>query len=302
VRDDVLTGAGIDPEGPMARSLKFAGLRGMIASYIMMVILITQKTDALPAIVVFAVLITAFQWAVHQGGLKKAEEVEIADFVHHDGSELPDQQKGAELHIRYPSGMERSYDEARQRGIVHVVNDLMHEGKLVKFNVESKRIRRLICYVYGINPDQWEMEADEHGRIPEPTLELEEIWQHAASQHQGVFTTIEYYSHVGIFSFIEKFHVNWVSENRSSETVQRAMIRALFIEDDPDEVWAQYERFSHEIYPEEIWQFSRERYMWAKDQWPNLSDRVTTIWTLQDLGLLKEKNTDKVLEAIGATM
>ncbi|MCA9978422.1 MAG: hypothetical protein KC413_21830, partial [Anaerolineales bacterium] len=34
------------------------------------------------------------------------------------------------------------------------------------------------------------------------------------------------------------------------------------------------------------WQFSRRRYLWAKDQWPNLSDRITTIWTLQDLGLV----------------
>ena len=41
--------------------------------------------------------------------------------------------------------------------------------------------------------------------------------------------------------------------------------------------------------PEEIWQFSRMRYIWAKDQWPNLSGRVTTIWTLQDFGLLSSE-------------
>jgi hypothetical protein len=41
--------------------------------------------------------------------------------------------------------------------------------------------------------------------------------------------------------------------------------------------------------PEAIWQFSRQRYLWAKDQWPNLSGRITTIWTLQDFGLIPQE-------------
>ena len=48
----------------------------------------------------------------------------------------------------------------------------------------------------------------------------------------------------------------------------------------------EYCKFEPKHQPEEIWQFSRRRYQWAKDQWPNLSDRITTVWTLQDFGLI----------------
>ena len=53
-----------------------------------------------------------------------------------------------------------------------------------------------------------------------------------------------------------------------------------------DAIWEEYRHFEPEYQPEPIWQFSRRRYVWAKDQWPNLSDRITTIWTLQDFGLI----------------
>ena len=43
VRDDALQERGIEPGSSEAKSLKFAGLRGMIASYFMMVVLICAK-------------------------------------------------------------------------------------------------------------------------------------------------------------------------------------------------------------------------------------------------------------------
>lgn len=39
--------------------------------------------------------------------------------------------------------------------------------------------------------------------------------------------------------------------------------------------------------PEEIWQICRERYSLAKDQWSNLNGWLTTVWTLQELGLIQ---------------
>jgi hypothetical protein len=55
-----------------------------------------------------------------------------------------------------------------------------------------------------------------------------------------------------------------------------------------EEMWAEYKEFTAQVLPEPVWQFSRERYRWAKDQWPNLSDRLTTVWTLQELNLLPD--------------
>ena len=68
--------------------------------------------------------------------------------------------------------------------------------------------------------------------------------------------------------------------------VQKAMLDILFPLTDHDEIWEEYRHFEPKFQPEPIWQFSRRRYVWAKDQWPNLSDRITTIWTLQDFGLI----------------
>jgi hypothetical protein len=61
----------------------------------------------------------------------------------------------------------------------------------------------------------------------------------------------------------------------------------------------EYDDFHWREQPEEVWQFSRQRYVWAKNQWVNLSDRVTTIWTLQDVGLLPaEINADDIINKI----
>ncbi|NDJ33794.1 MAG: APC family permease [Chloroflexi bacterium] len=299
VRDDVLVGAGIEIGSKEAKSLRFAGFRGMVASAIMMAILVTQKTEALPAILVATIALTAFQLIIYYGGTQR-KSVETSDFVFVAGGELPKELQGATKHVTYPSGIERAYDEARQRGIVEVVNEMIHEGAFVKFNVEPARIRRLICYTHGINPEQWKVGLNgEHETLPEPTLELQEIFQAAHAQREGILATIEHYSHVGIFAFIDKFHRNWVNERRSPQDVQRAMIRLLFTNNTFAKVWGEWEAYQHEILPEEIWQFSRERYHWAKDQWPNLSDRVTTVWTLQDLNLLEEMDTEKILIALG---
>ncbi len=70
VRNDSLRARGIEPGSSEAKSLRFAGLRGMIASYFMMIVLITQKTDALPAIIVAGAIITLFQIFYSNGGLK----------------------------------------------------------------------------------------------------------------------------------------------------------------------------------------------------------------------------------------
>ncbi|MCB0140763.1 MAG: hypothetical protein KDE50_12725, partial [Caldilineaceae bacterium] len=61
-------------------------------------------------------------------------------------------------------------------------------------------------------------------------------------------------------------------------------------------IWKEYCAFEPRRLPEPVWQFSRQRYLWAKDQWPNLSSRVTTIWTLQDFGLIpKEVDIETVI-------
>jgi hypothetical protein len=88
--------------------------------------------------------------------------------------------------------------------------------------------------------------------------------------------------------FIHNYHLNWVAteHGRDEVAVKRAMLDILFPLTDNDEIWAEYSAFEPEHLPEPIWQFSRRRYLWAKDQWPNLSDRITTIWTLQDFGLI----------------
>ena len=72
----------------------------------------------------------------------------------------------------------------------------------------------------------------------------------------------------------------------AQDTVVRAMLNILFPMTDSKEIWEEYSAFKPTSQPEPIWQFSRRRYVWAKDQWPNLSDRITTIWTLQDFGML----------------
>lgn len=292
VREEVLKSQGIEPGSSEAKSLKFAGLRGMIASYLMMAILITQKTDALLAIVIAGALITSFQFFVANGGLS-------AKVFKFDPKQPPSLTGKRPV---YACGQQRAHDEARQRGIVVAVNELIASGAMNKFNVDPNRIRRLVTFTYGISPEFWPNEDDQNGHheiLPEPSVPLEETFEAAISTRQDVMETIEYYSHYGIFTFINKYSHNWVSQIRDESVVEKAMIRALFPLTDDEEIWAEFVDYDWKVIPEPIWQFCRQRYHWAKDQWPNLSDRITTIWTLQDVGLIdKEEDANAILEKI----
>jgi hypothetical protein len=277
VRDDVLVSRGIGVGSGEAKSLKFAGLRGMIASYFMMIVLITQKTEALPAIIIAGALITVFQIFYSNGGFKR-KDVSLL---------VPEYEPGAgEPH--YDMGLERAHDEARQRGIVDAVFDLIDAGAFAKFNVGPERIKELVCYLYNLDPDLFKEHAVLHERIEEPSIELEETYLEAYGQREKILRRVEDYSHFGIFMFINNYHINWVDleHGRDAAIVQKAMLDILFPLTDHDEIWEEYRHFEPQFQPEPIWQFSRRRYVWAKDQWPNLSDRITTIWTLQDFGLI----------------
>lgn len=279
VRNDALLERGIDPSSAEAKSLRFAGLRGMIASYIMMLILITQKTDALLAIVLAGAAITLFQIYIANGNLKrKAKEITPPAFP-------PGTRKAT-----YEMGVQRAHDEARQRGVVAAVEELIESGALAKFNVDSERIRRLVCYLYNIDADLFS-HHEEHERIEEPNLALEETYQAAYQQRAQIARRIEDYSHFGIFMFIHNYHLNWVSPDhgRDATVVKQAMLDILFPQTPHDIIWAEYKAFEPQRLPEPLWQFSRQRYLWAKDQWPNLSGRITTIWTLQDFGLIPQE-------------
>ena len=283
VRDEILTKRGIDPQSDEAKGLRFAGLRGMVASYIMAIVLVTQKTDALFPIAIGATLITLFQLFVHRGGLNQVVPVDEEEI---EASRRPGRPR------LYRSGQERALDEARQHGIAEVVEHLIEVGALVKFNVEPVRIRQLISHTYDILPQTWEEteEAHHHGeRYEEPSEALEKAYWDAYNLHDEVLVCIEHYSHYGIFTFIDKYSHNWVGPGRDEQAVQREMIRALFPRTSLTEVWEEFQdSFTWEKQPEAIWQFSRQRYIWAKDQWPNISGRITTVWTLQDLGLVNE--------------
>jgi hypothetical protein len=102
--------------------------------------------------------------------------------------------------------------------------------------------------------------------------------------------------------FIRNYHLNWVAaeHGRDAEAVQQAMLDILFPMTPHEVIWKEYCAFKPEHYPEPVWQFSRQRYLWAKDQWPNLSDRITTVWTLQDFGLLpKEVDIRTIISVAG---
>jgi len=281
VRDDALRERNIDPGSAEAKSLRFAGLRGMIASYLMMIVLVTQKTDALFTIAIAGAAITAFQIYIANGNLKRrAEEVTLPDFP-------PGTRK------EYEMGIQRAHDQARQRGIVDAVEELIESGALAKFNVDSDRVRRLVCYLYNIDSDLFAHNGhhEEHERIEEPNLPLEETYREAYNQRAKIARRIEDYSHFGIFMFIHNYHLNWVSpeHGRDVKVVQQAMLDILFPQTAHDEIWNEFQAFEPQHLPEPLWQFSRQRYLWAKDQWPNLSGRITTIWTLQDFGLIPQE-------------
>jgi len=282
VRDDVLIERGIDPQSGEAKSLRFAGLRGMIASYIMGIVLVTQKTDALGVIIVVGVAMTLFQIYMARGGVKSDEKKQ--ERIRYEMGEVPKS---------YDCGIQRSFDEARQRGVADLVNDMIADGTFNKFNVEPSRICRLVGYIKNIRPEYFHIGEDNghHERIQEPSLELEAAYQNAYSRRDELLAEIESYSHFGIFMYIDKYHQNWVAHDKGRDpaTVQQAMLDLLFPLTEHDVIWKEYQEYNWHKVPESIWQFSRERYQWAKSQWPNLADRITTIWTLQDFGLIPDE-------------
>ncbi len=290
VRDEVLGERGIAPDSEEAKSLRFAGLRGIIASYGMGIILVTQKTSALGPIVVVATLITLLQVIVNRGGLAvKKDHLEPFDYR---------AAVAANARPHYVSGYQRAIDEARQRGVADLLNHLITTGDLAKFNVEPTRIQRLIAHQHMIKPEYWHTNGDHYEHVPEPSTELEQTYQAAYNARKELLADIEYYSHYGIFTFVQKYHANWVNEHRSQEKVEKAMLKLLFPMTPFDDVWEQYQHYEWIKIPEEVWQFCRKRYQWAKDQWPNLSDPITTIWTLQDLGMLENVHVEQLADEI----
>ncbi len=282
-RDDALQDRGIEPGSPEARSLRFAGLRGMIASYIMGIVLITQKTEALGVIVVVAVVLTLYQMFCAYGGARK-DPAKLQAY-----SPVPDTKPD------YESGIQRAHDKARARGVIDRVNALLEEGALVKFNVDHQRIERLVTHVYNLEADAFIQQVEEAQYddkfAHEPSQELEATYDKYFNAREEILTKIESYSHYGIFTFIDKYYANWVNEEhgRDAAEVQKAMISLLFPMTDDELVWQQYQKFAWVKQPEAIWQFCRQRYTWAKDQWPNLSGRLTTVWTLQEMGLIPDE-------------
>jgi hypothetical protein len=276
VRDDVLLSRGIDPKSTEARSLRFAGLRGMIASYFMAFVLITQKTNALGLIIVAGAAITLFQFYISNGNLRRAKALEKKNFP------------SGTKRFEFDAGLQRAHEEARQRGVAAALNALLEKGALAKFNVDTFRIIKMVSYLHNVNPALFTM--DEHEHIEEPSLELEATYQAAFQSQRELLAEIEHYSHYGIFTFIRNYHANWINEehHRDAITVKQAMLDLLFPLTPHEEMWAEYKEFTAQVLPEPVWQFSRERYRWAKDQWPNLSDRLTTVWTLQELNLLPD--------------
>lgn len=286
-RKDVLVDRGIEPGSGEAKSLRFAGLRGMIASYFMLAVLVTQKTDALPAIIVTGGLITIIQLLYARGGIKKKEE-EFGD--NPPGTVTPD----------YDMGIERADDEARQRGIADAVEDMIAEGAFGKFNVGPERIIQLVSYLYNVDIELFAPKDEHHERIEEPSMHLQATYEEAFNMRSQILRRVEDYSHFGIFMFINNYYINWISEEhgRDAAVVQKAMVDILFPLTPHDEIWAEFSEFVPVRQPEPIWQFSRRRYLWAKDQWPNLSDRITTIWTLQDFGLVSPDIDVKTVIAV----
>ena len=173
---------------------------------------------------------------------------------------------------------------------------------MAKFNVDPDRIRRLVCYLYNIDPTLFSHTGhqNEHEHIEEPNLDLEATYQSAYNKRDKLARRIEDYSHFGIFTFIRNYHVNWVAleHGRDASAVQQAMVDILFPLTPHEEIWAEFCNFKPEHQPEPIWQFSRQRYLWAKDQWPNLSGRITTIWTLQDFGLIPKEIDVKMVISV----
>ena len=294
VRPWALLRKNIAPNSAAARAIRFAGFRGMVASYLMLVILITQKTSALPPIVLIAGLITLFQLFVHRGGLSHFFPVSAEQKTRSMRPGMP---------RLFNSGRERSLDETRQQGIVCAFHQLFLDGQLVKFNVEPARIRRLICHVYDILPEIWNETHHSllHNEHVEPgNSQLHKAFQEATEKRDELLETVEQFSHFGIFTYVNNYSLNWVTEQRDVEMVQRAMLQMLFRRSIFEDVWSEFESYRIQQQPEEIWQFSRQRYQWAKEQWPNIGSRLITIWALNDLGIVEKD--DALIQRILASI
>ena len=179
------------------------------------------------------------------------------------------------------------------------MEDLLEAGTFGKFTVGPERIRRLTYYLYNIDPALFKSNGhhNDHEHIEEPNLKLEDTYRQAYALRDQIAMRVEEFSNFGIFMFIENYHVNWVAPEygRDAAEVKQAMLDILFPLTDHDTIWAEYCAFKPQRQPEPIWQFSRHRYLWAKDQWPNLSGRITTIWTLQDFGLIPKQVDMKMI-------
>ncbi|MCA9903051.1 MAG: hypothetical protein KC547_04265, partial [Anaerolineae bacterium] len=293
VRKDALRDRGIEPGSSEARSLRFAGLRGMIASYFMLVVLVTQKTEALIAIIFFGALITLYQFYIANGGLKRLPET-LSKVRREVGVRI----------VAYDAGLQRAHDQARQRGIADSLSALIAEGRTGKFNTDPDRIVRLVSYLHNVDAELFRLNGDlhDHDHIEEPSEDLEATYNASRGASEDLLREIEYYSHFGIFTFIHNYYLNWVApeHGRNKETVLQAMLHILFPLTPHEQMWEEYCAFQPRMLPEAVWQFSRERYRWAKDQWPNLSDRITTIWTLQDFGLVPAELDVKMVIAVAA--
>lgn len=280
VQHDALIKRDIQPGSAEAKSLRFAGLRGMIASLFMLVVLVTQKTDALVVIVLAGACLTIFQmYVAHRRLGWKAPLVETA---------VPN--PGEPIH-RYSSGVERAYNAAWQRGVVTAVDSIIEKGEVMgRFNIGPERIRRVVSYLYNITPELFTQLSVHNGphQIEEPSAQLSEQFERGRQLEEQIVKDLEHYSNFGIFTFVHNYHLNWVDEahGRDAKIVEQAMLDILYPTEDHDTIWETFTQFQPARLPEPLWQFSRQRYIWAKDQWPNLSDRITTIWTLQDFGLL----------------
>lgn len=281
VREGALRDRGIDPDSSEAKSLRFAGLRGMIASYFMGVVLITQKTDALFVIAVAGAAITLFQIYVAHRTLTPGSD-DVTKPQPPSGSGVP----------HYETGIERALDEARQRGIVAATENLIAEGELAnRFNVGPDRMRQVVSYLYNVKPSLFTSAWSNHPEdIEEPSELLQEAYEAGLALQEKIEEDFEYYNNFGIFTFVHNYHLNWVDEahGRTKEVVEQAMLDILFPAKEHNEIWEEFQQYEFTRLPEPLWQFARRRYMWAKDQWPNLSDRITTIWTLQEFGLISD--------------
>ncbi|MDQ7036270.1 MAG: hypothetical protein Q9P01_15995 [Anaerolineae bacterium] len=235
VRDDVLINRGIKPGSGEAKSLKFAGLRGMVASYIMGIVLIVTKYDALIVIAFAGATITGLQLFIANGGLKRKErKVALRPPI-------------GTLKPVYEDGVIRAHDEARQRGVADALHDMWEDGAFVKFNVDPERIVTLISHLHSVQAKYFNLSYghDHHERFEEPSTDLEKTYQDAYNMREQLLDDIEHYSHYGIFTFIDKYHANWVNAKvgRDSATVQQAMLDILFPMTARDDIWEEFSNF-----------------------------------------------------------